>query len=134
MCGDLALSLGGWKKILVAISFRMTFLGKTFFDTRQFLMTVFSRFLGFSWYLFSKIGTTLPVDPFLVQKLLVHNPKLLLETSFLRSSYLASQPVTVFLEILGGQMHGPSLPQILGDRSPSPPKVSARGLKYEGLH
>jgi len=50
--------------------------------------------MGFAWYLLSEIGTrptcTLPVDPFLKQKLLFHNPEFLLETSILRSSYFAS--------------------------------------------
>ena len=34
-------------------------------------------------------------------------------------------PITLLFQILGGQMHGPSPPQILGRSSPSPPKSHA---------
>src|SRR6218665_3560352 len=35
---------------------------------------------------------------------------------------LTSIPITVLLRILGGRMHGPSLPQIFGWTGPQPPK------------
>ena len=41
--------------------------------------------------------------------------KFLLET-------FASHPITVFFEILGGRMHGPSPPQILREPTPIPSK------------
>src|SRR6218665_92320 len=37
------------------------------------------------------------------------------------STYFNTHPITLLLEILGGQMHGPSPPQILGGPPPSPP-------------
>src|SRR6218665_3238642 len=44
---------------------------------------------------------------------------------FLLCSYFRAHPTTLLLKILGRRMHGPSPPQILGDRPPrSPPLVA----------
>src|SRR6218665_3180025 len=45
-----------------------------------------------------------------------------LVTPFLLSPYFQTLPITLLLQILGGRIHGPSPPQILGGPSPSPPK------------
>ena len=70
--------------------------------------------MGFAWYLLSEIGTRpiQPVDPFLKQKLLFHNPEFLFippgNLYFTQFILCLSHPVTVLHEILGGRMHGPS--------------------------
>src|SRR6218665_997040 len=43
---------------------------------------------------------------------------------YLLISYFHTHPITLLLEILGGRMHRPSPPQILGDRPSSPPSKS----------
>jgi len=43
------------------------------------------------------------------------------DTFFLLCSYFRAHPTTLLLKILGGRMHGPSPPQILGDRPPPVP-------------
>ena len=43
-------------------------------------------------------------------------------TPFLLNTYFHTHPITLLLQILGGRIHGPSPPQILGGPSPSPPK------------
>src|SRR6218665_1288503 len=45
-----------------------------------------------------------------------------LVTPFLLSSYFHALPITLLLQILGGRIDGPSIPQILGDRPSSTPK------------
>src|SRR6218665_492121 len=37
------------------------------------------------------------------------------------SSYFASHPIPVIVELLGGRMHGPSPPQLLGEPAPQYP-------------
>src|SRR6218665_1778117 len=70
-------------------------------------------------------------DPFLTQMPLFqskteqNNPSRHL---FSVSSYFATHPITLLLEILGGRMHGPSPPQILGGRLPVPPKSPPLGV------
>src|SRR6218665_1515828 len=60
-------------------------------------------------------------DPFLAEKPLFQKETFLHNTFFLLSSYFATHPITLLLEILGRRMHGPSPPpQILGDRPPAP--------------
>ena len=61
-------------------------------------------------------------DPFFTRKTPIsENNYFLDDTFFLLCSYFRAHPTTLLLKILGGRMHGPSPPQYLGDRPPSPP-------------
>src|SRR6218665_3939642 len=60
-------------------------------------------------------------DPFLTRTTAI-SEKNSFTTPFLLCSYFLTHPITLLLQILGGRMHGPSPPQILGDRPPSPPR------------
>src|SRR6218665_293861 len=53
------------------------------------------------------------------QKALFQQKNSLTTPIFLLSSSFRAHPTTLLLKILGGQMHGPSPPQILGDRPQS---------------
>src|SRR6218665_3184387 len=101
MGGDLAPSLGGRKTNFVAPNFRMTFLEKNRFHARKFLMILFSHrryFVDFHCKITGITGYPLFL-PFFNQKLLLHNPKFLLNTVFLVSSYFAYNSAPLMLDL-----------------------------------
>src|SRR6218665_323470 len=113
MGGDLAPSWGDVKNI-GRPNFRMTF-----FSEKNSISTpkISDDFYLFIYRILSAFFDLLSLlsNPFLDEKPLFQNKKFHRNT-ILVSSYFAAHPITLLtllLEILGGRMHGPSLPQIL---------------------
>src|SRR6218665_1282956 len=119
MGGDLAPSLGD------ATKFSRTFPEKFPFSRPKILMTFFSS--DFDSLLRFSVSYCIKchIWPFLHNKKPSFNKKFLDDTYFLLCSSFRAHPTTLLLKIVGGPMHGPSPPQILGDRPPSPPYFSA---------
>src|SRR6218665_1364324 len=102
----------------------MTFFGKQFSFSRKIsddLLLIIDQVFRIFFSQIIRIFTMLNVvyDPFLTRTTTISEKNSFM-TLFLLCSYFRTHPTTLLLKILGGRMHGPPPPQILGGPSPSP--------------
>src|SRR6218665_115736 len=115
--GNLAPSLGGCKKIFADPDFRKIsiFTAKISDDLFLVIDQVFQIFSFLSLIFRNYVKCRLWPFPHMKN------------TFFLLCSYFRAHPTTLLPKILGGRMHGPSPPQIWGERPPSPPRSPPLG-------
>src|SRR6218665_738075 len=97
-------------------------------------MASFSHFLMFFASLYCLTSDISFMALFFTKNLYFKRKNSFMKT-FLLSSYFHTHPITLFLEILGRRMHGPS-PHLkfLAGRPPAPRYVSAHGFSIQKLY